>query len=1186
MASRSVFTLSPRRIALGYAVIASLWIAFSDALAKKAQLPAALLTLKGIAFVGVTALLLYLMIQRLVNAVRSERARWQGVVEGIAEEVWVCDAQGKMTLINLPAVTAMGLETFEHKSVEEVLEEVDILHLDGQPRPAEQAPLLRSLRGEVVRGEEIMRHRRTGTTRYRQFSSAPMRDAAGAITGAVAIVRDITDHKKAEQQLQKVNRTLRAINDSNQTLLHATDETTLLHDVCRIITEDCGYQLVWIGFAEQNEEKSVRPVAHAGFDEGYLNGLQITWSDTERGRGPTGTAIRTGQACMCRNMVTESQFQPWREEALKRGYASSLVLPLIADGKAFGAINIYSKQADAFSSEEVELLAELAGDLAYGVTALRLRTAHAQADKALRESEQQFRTLANAIPQLCWIANADGWIFWYNERWYAYTGSTPEQMEGWGWQSVHDPQMLPDVLERWKASIATGEPLDMVFPLRGADGAFHPFLTRVMPVKDAKGKVVRWFGTNTDITERKEAEQQLAANLDAMTRLQKLGTLFVREGNLGPVLGEIVEAAIAIAGSDFGNIQLLDAESAKLRIAAQRGFPQWWIDFWNNGSSGVGACGRALERGERVIVEDVEQSPVFVGTPALEIQLKAGVRAVQSTPLVSRSGKLLGIFSTHYKMPYRPDQRSLRLLDLLARQAADLIEHAQAQEAIRAKEAELEIILYQTPFMLNRCSRDLRYTYVSRAYAQMIGRTPDQVAGQPIVEIMGEEGFQTIRPHMEAVLQGRPVEYETGVHFQGVGLRRLKVVYVPDEDEHGEIIGWVASILDVTEQHQAEEALLESGQRLAAVVDSAMDAIITLDQEQRIVMFNAAAERTFGCPAAEVIGQPLDQFIPEQFREIHRSHIRQFGETGVTSRSMQSPATLYGRRADGREFPIEATISQVEAGGQKLYTVILRDITQRKQTEEILMRSEKLTTVGRLAATIAHEINNPLSAVTNMLFLLKGDQSIAPASRQYLELAEVELQRAGQIANTTLGLSKQAAAPAKFRPVELLDGVLALVSRKLEGKGVKIEKAYHTDGLEITGVAGEIRQVLWNLVSNAVEAIPEQGRILVRVCGSADWRRTDIRGARFTIADTGCGMTREALQHIFEPFFTTKHTGTGLGLWVTSEIVRKHGGSIKVRSRDGETQHGTVFSIFLPADGQHVSRSATTSDNTAVRRAV
>jgi PAS domain S-box-containing protein len=128
----------------------------------------------------------------------------------------------------------------------------------------------------------------------------------------------------------------------------------------------------------------------------------------------------------------------------------------------------------------------------------------------LRESEEHFQSMANSIPQLAWMAEADGSIFWYNQRWHEYTGTTLGQMEGWGWQSVHDPEELPKVLERWNQSIATDTPFDMEFPLRGADGLSRMFLTRVMPAKDPQGRVVRWFGTNTDISERKQAEERLA----------------------------------------------------------------------------------------------------------------------------------------------------------------------------------------------------------------------------------------------------------------------------------------------------------------------------------------------------------------------------------------------------------------------------------------------------------------------------------------------------------------------------------------------------------------------------------------------------------------------------------------------------------------------------------------------------
>ncbi len=140
-----------------------------------------------------------------------------------------------------------------------------------------------------------------------------------------------------------------------------------------------------------------------------------------------------------------------------------------------------------------------------------------RAEEALAESEAQFHSLAESIPNLCWIANADGWIFWYNQRWYEYTGTTPEEMEGWGWQKVHDPAMLPAVLERWRGSIGTGRPFEMVFPLRRADGVYGEFLTRVVPIRDKDGEVVRWFGTNTDVSELKRIEHDLR---DSQERLR------------------------------------------------------------------------------------------------------------------------------------------------------------------------------------------------------------------------------------------------------------------------------------------------------------------------------------------------------------------------------------------------------------------------------------------------------------------------------------------------------------------------------------------------------------------------------------------------------------------------------------------------------------------------------------------
>ena len=218
------------------------------------------------------------------------------------------------------------------------------------------------------------------------------RDAVAAALSSAA-VRTETD------ELRHLNRTLRALSNSSHAMVRATGEAAFLEEVCRIVVEDCGHAMVWIGFAEDDAEKSIRPVAHAGFEKGYLETLRLTWSDTERGRGPTGRAIRTGKPCVCTNMRTDPRFAPWRAEAIKRGYASSIALPLDIEGRALGALTIYSREPDPFSGDEQRLLAELADDLAYGIATLRLREARIRAEEALRDSEHRYRVLAEALKE-------------------------------------------------------------------------------------------------------------------------------------------------------------------------------------------------------------------------------------------------------------------------------------------------------------------------------------------------------------------------------------------------------------------------------------------------------------------------------------------------------------------------------------------------------------------------------------------------------------------------------------------------------------------------------------------------------------------------------------------------------------------------------------------------------------------
>ncbi len=228
------------------------------------------------------------------------------------------------------------------------------------------------LAGEVWRGEVVNR-RKDGTLYTEEMSITPVCDAGGAVRHFIAVKQDVTGRQQAERDLRRLNRALRILSEGNRALVRADDEATLLRDICRIIVETGGYPLAWVGYAENDAARRVRPAAHAGPGDGFLDVLDVTWADQEHGRGPTGTAIRTGRPCVVDDFATFPHFPRLRAEAARRGYAAAVGLPLVARGQTLGALTVYADAPGAFAAEEERLLMELAADLAFGVAGLRER---------------------------------------------------------------------------------------------------------------------------------------------------------------------------------------------------------------------------------------------------------------------------------------------------------------------------------------------------------------------------------------------------------------------------------------------------------------------------------------------------------------------------------------------------------------------------------------------------------------------------------------------------------------------------------------------------------------------------------------------------------------------------------------------------------------------------------------------
>jgi PAS domain S-box-containing protein len=359
--------------------------------------------------------------------------------------------------------------------------------------------MTRSQRDLSVFEMEVQLRRSDGQLRWNHIRSRPHRLEGGRVVWD-GVQTDITRRKRSEARLQKLNRTLRALTRSSQASVRFTDENSYMVEICRIIIEDCAHAMVWIGFAEDDAGKSVRPVAWSGFEEGYLETLKLTWADTERGRGPTGKAIRTGQVCLCRNMLTDPEFLPWREEAIRRGYASSIVLPLIGQGRTFGALTIYSRDPDPFSEDETSLLSELAGDLASRIDAFRLHRDRIQAQEHLRESQRRLSVILDSIADGFYALDRE-WRFTHiNDAALAYFNRSRNDMLG---RTLFDAfsGVRGSIFElNFRHAMVTGEPVhfetDSVVTDRTVEMHAYP----------SSDNLTVFFH---DITQRKEGEQAL-----------------------------------------------------------------------------------------------------------------------------------------------------------------------------------------------------------------------------------------------------------------------------------------------------------------------------------------------------------------------------------------------------------------------------------------------------------------------------------------------------------------------------------------------------------------------------------------------------------------------------------------------------------------------------------------------------
>lgn len=481
-----------------------------------------------------------------------------------------------------------------------------------------------------------------------------------------------------------------------------------------------------------------------------------------------------------------------------------------------------------------------------------------------------------------------------------------------------------------------------------------------------------------------------------------------------------------------------------------------------------------------------------------------------------------------------------------------------ARETAANLSAQLTHLLDVTSDAIVGLDREWRYTFINRRAQEILNvgtellgqnmwhRFPDSVyPGSPFVENYYRTMNDRVPTWFEAFYPG-----DLNCWF------RLECQPVPD--------GISVFFRDITQSKQAEAALLaekaeteRQKAELEAVYRTAPVGLALFEpKEFRYLRVNDRQSEVLGLPPEKIIGTKIEDIVvspavPTMFRDkVMR---------GEAVRDYIYDTELYARPGDVRSFNVNYSPVFDEAGEVRAISAAVLEITQLRRAEKALLQSEKLAAVGRLASSISHEINNPLEAVTNLLYLMEGVAGLPQEARSYVALAQDELSRVSQIATQTLRFHRQANKPTAVTPAQLVEAVLNLFAGRLMNSGIHVEASYAT-ARPILCFENDIRQVLNNLISNAIDAMRTGGRLMVRAHDAADGT-----GVRITIADTGTGMSAETKKRLFEPFYTTKDlNGNGLGLWISKEIVERHGGRLMLRSSQNEALRGTVFVLFLP----------------------
>lgn len=731
----------------------------------------------------------------------------------------------------------------------------------------------------------------------------------------------------------------------------------------------------------------------------------------------------------------------------------------------------------------------------------------------------------------------------------------------------------------------------------------------------------KWAASEMLSSQLRQDLARLREELDLQrTDLKRFHDLSVRLSShleLQRLLSDVLTAVAALQKTDLALLLLLpDQASSVLRVETFTGFSADQIHLFGKFPTAFFSLDR------RVLIDDIARPGTYFPFPEAAGQI--GFRAMFTTPIVNARGEPLGVVATFFRRPSSPSDRQSRLVELYALQAANALDNArtyrESLETLAVEQQRIEVLRslakasvqihssLSLDSLLQTITDEAREIIgASQAFTTLLAKGTWQQSitcfssaeNQPVFDFpqASSEMFMlacTLNKPVRlntATAADRPwaKSAEAALHsWLAAPLvtrdgRNLGLIHLSHKVSGGEFtaddeaimvqLAHMASVAidnvrlyreaqeQIAETKRTQEALERSRESMELAQQSVGIGMWVWDLETGELEWSDEIRRLHGFAGDTFDGryESWMQSIQDEDRaNVHGSITEALaarGEYDVQYRVMFPDKSIHWLEARGRTIVIGNTPVRMLG--------VAMDVTSRKLAEEALRSSEKLAATGRLAASIAHEINNPLAAVINALYILRTHPQIPETALGFIKTAETELSRVVHITKQTLGFYREVAKPVSTVVTQVLSEVLSAYQSKVDKSGISVQKEYRAQG-QLSAFPGELRQVFSNLILNALEATPAGGRLSLRV--KTTHNGGEQSGVQITVADNGPGIPLANMTRLFEPFFSTKGTkGTGLGLWVSQGIVEKHGGKIRVRSSTAPAHHGTCFLIFLPA---------------------